>query len=47
MLEVKLEGHNKYYCVSDVVRLFYDGLCEDKDRGVVINIPMACSLLLF
>ena len=35
MLEVKLKGHGKYYCVSDVVRLFYDGICEDKQRGSV------------
>ena len=32
MLEVKLKGHDKYYCVSDVVRLFYDGLSEDRER---------------
>ena len=35
MLEVKLKGHDKYYCVSDVVRLFYDGLCEDREHVAV------------
>ena len=49
MLEVKLEGHNKYYCVSDVVRLFYDGLCEDQDHGVVTaesgpDLVITCAL---
>ena len=49
MLEVKLKGHDKYYCVSDVVRLFYDDLCEDKDRGVVTaesgpDLVITCAL---
>ena len=49
MLEVILKGHEKYYCVSDVVRLFYDDLCEDKEHGRVTagtgpDITMVCSL---
>ena len=50
MLEVKLQGHEKYYCVSDVVRLFYDELCEDKEGGRVTagtgpDVSMVCALL--
>ena len=49
MLEIKLKGHEKYYCVTDVVRLFYDDLCEDKERGRVTagtgpDVTMICSL---
>ena len=49
MLEVRLKGHEKYYCVSDVVRLFYDGLCEDKERGAVTaesgpDLVITCAL---
>ena len=49
MLEVILKGHEKYYCVSDVVRLFYDDLCEDKERGRVTagtgpDITLICEL---
>ena len=49
MLEVILKGHEKYYCVSDVVRLFYDDLSEDRDRqrvtaGTGPDVTLACSL---
>ena len=49
MLEVMLKGHEKYYCVSDVVRLFYDDLCEDKAGGRVTagtgpDITLVCAL---
>ena len=36
MLEVLLKGHDKFYGVTDVVRLFYDGVTEDKSAGRVI-----------
>ena len=49
MLEVILKGHEKYYCVSDVVRLFYDDLSEDRDRqrvtaGTGPDVTLVCSL---
>ena len=49
MLEIILKGHEKYYCVSDVVRLFYDDLSEDRDRqrvtaGTGPDVTLVCSL---
>lgn len=36
MLKVHLEGHDKYYGITDVIRLWYDGAAEDKEAQMVV-----------
>ena len=36
MLEVILKGHDNYYGISDVLRLFYDGISEDRANNRVV-----------
>ena len=36
MLKVILEGHDNYYGIGDVVRLFYGPCTEDKENHAVL-----------
>ena len=35
MLEIVLKGHESYYALADVVRLFFPSPAEDRENGKV------------